>query len=72
MLSGAEALDMYICGRGHGLFELNQDLTPRHFVTDGVHAARYLLSTPLVGDYLEESLAQLGHSLDDVEPNRLG
>ena len=71
VLSGAEALDTYICGRGHGLFEPNQALTRWDIVTDDVHAARYLLTTPLVGDYLEEGLSQLGHSLDDAEVNRL-
>ena len=38
---------------------------------DDVHAARYLLGTPLVSDYLEEGLSQLGHSLEDFEVNRL-
>ena len=38
---------------------------------DDVHAARYLLGTPLVSDYLEEGLSQLGYSLDDFEVNRL-
>ena len=35
------------------------------------HIPRYLLGTPLVGDYLEEGLSQLGYSLEDFELNRL-
>jgi hypothetical protein len=36
-----------------------------------VHAARYLIGTPKLGDYLEEGLSQLGHSLEEFEVNRL-
>lgn len=36
-----------------------------------VHAARYLIGTPLLGDYLEEGLAAVGISLEDFEINRL-
>jgi hypothetical protein len=32
---------------------------------------RYLIGTPLVGDYLEEGLAELGYSCEDVEVERL-
>jgi hypothetical protein len=32
---------------------------------------RYLLGTPLLGDYLEEGLAELGHSCEDFEIDRL-
>lgn len=35
------------------------------------HIASYLMGTPKLGDYLEEGLAQLGHSLEDFEKNRL-
>jgi len=38
---------------------------------DEVHAGRYLIGTPLLGDYLEEGLSQLGISLEDFEVNRL-
>jgi len=31
----------------------------------------YLVGTPLLGDYLEEGLAQLGYSIEDYEVNRL-
>ncbi len=30
--------------------------------------ADYLLGTPLLGDYLEEGLSQLGFTLEDLEP----
>jgi hypothetical protein len=32
---------------------------------------RYLIGTPLLGDYLEEGLSELGYSCDDVEIERL-
>jgi hypothetical protein len=32
---------------------------------------RYLLGTPLLGDYLEEGLSELGHSCEDYEIDRL-
>jgi Protein of unknown function (DUF3775) len=35
------------------------------------HIAIYLMGTPKLGDYLEEGLAQLGHSLEEFEKNRL-
>ena len=38
---------------------------------DEVHAGRYLIGTPQLGDYLEAGLSQLGISLEDFEVNRL-
>ena len=35
------------------------------------HIPSYLIGTPTLGDYLEEGLAQLGHSLEEFERNRL-
>ncbi len=32
---------------------------------------RYLVGTPLLGDYLEEAVASLGYSLEDFEKDRL-
>ena len=32
--------------------------------------ADYLLGTPMLGDYLEESLIQLGRTVEDLEPAR--
>lgn len=34
-------------------------------------AAGYLIATPLIADYLEEGLSQLGHSCEDYEKGRL-
>lgn len=34
-------------------------------------AADYLIATPLIADYLEEGLSQLGHSCEDYEIGRL-
>jgi hypothetical protein len=35
------------------------------------HTATYLLGIPLLGDYLEEGLSQLGYSCEDYELGRL-
>jgi len=35
------------------------------------HVTRYLVHTPLVGDYLEEAMAALGYSFEDMEKDRL-
>lgn len=35
------------------------------------HTAGYLLGMPLLGDYLEEGLTQLGHSCEEFEIGRL-
>jgi len=43
----------------------------RAYRSDGRRTAAYLLGTPLVGDYLEEGLAMLGHSCEAFEINRL-
>ena len=34
-------------------------------------AARYLIDMPLLGDYLEDAAAQMGHNLSDVEYDSL-
>jgi Protein of unknown function (DUF3775) len=31
----------------------------------------YLIGTPLLGDYLEEGLSQLGYSIEDLEIGRM-
>ncbi len=33
--------------------------------------SEYLLGTPLLGDYLEEAMAQLGYTVEDLEPSRI-
>jgi len=35
------------------------------------HIPEYLVGTPKLGDFLEEGLAQLGYSLEDVKRDRL-
>jgi hypothetical protein len=35
------------------------------------HSANYLTGIPMLGDYLEEGLSQLGYSCEDYEINRL-
>ena len=39
--------------------------------TEDGKAADYLIATPLISDYLEEGLSQLGHSCEDYESGRL-
>jgi hypothetical protein len=39
--------------------------------TDPAHFTKYLMETPLLGDYLEEGLSQLGYSLAEFEAGRL-
>jgi hypothetical protein len=39
--------------------------------TRATQAAEYLLGMPLLSDYLEEALSQLGHACDDLERGRL-
>jgi len=35
------------------------------------HVTRYLVHTPLVADYIEEAMAGLGYSFEDLEKGRL-
>jgi hypothetical protein len=58
---------------GRGDFEPNQWKKARA-EAEGVahkHVTRYLVHTPLVGDYLEEAMAGLGYSFEDLEKGRL-
>lgn len=58
-------------GRGDGDVgnwdELRQEAARAH----NRRTAHYLLGMPLLGDYLEEGLSQLGYSCEDVEMGRL-
>jgi hypothetical protein len=56
---------------GRGDFSSFADARKEAEGLDEVHAARYLIGTPQLGDYLEEGLSQLGISLEDFEVNRL-
>ena len=58
---------------GRGDFEPNQWKKARAEAA-GVghkHVTRYLVHTPLVGDYLEEAMVSLGYSFEDLEKGRL-
>jgi len=56
---------------GRGEFGTFADARKEAEGLEDVHAGRYLIGTPLLGDYLEEGLSQLGISLEDFEVNRL-
>ena len=56
---------------GRGEFGTFADARKEAEGLEEVHAGRYLIGTPLLGDYLEEGLSQLGISLEDFEVNRL-
>lgn len=50
--------------------EWRQAKATAHLRHNGREAA-YLAGTPLLADYLEEAISQLGYSLDDFERDRL-
>jgi len=56
---------------GRGEFGTFADARKEAEGLEEVHAGGYLIGTPLLGDYLEEGLSQLGISLEDFEVNRL-
>ena len=56
---------------GRGDFDTFAEARQEAEGLEDVHAARYLIGTPLLGDYLEEGLSSLGVSLEDFEINRL-
>jgi hypothetical protein len=56
---------------GRGDFDTFAEARQEAEGLEDVHAARYLIGTPLLGDYLEEGLSSLGISLEDFELNRL-
>jgi len=67
-----EQLDMLaLTWLGRGEFGTFAEARQEAEGLDEVHAGRYLIGTPLLGDYLEEGLSQLGISLGDFEVNRL-
>jgi len=67
-----EQLDMLaLTWLGRGDFGTFTDARKEAELLEEVHAGRYLIGTPLLGDYLEEGLSQLGISLEDFEVNRL-
>lgn len=54
-------------GRGDGDIEDWADLRAEASRAHNKRTAEYLLGTPLLGDLLEEGLAQFGHSLEEFE-----
>jgi len=58
-------------GRGDGMKDEWTDLVQQAKDSRSDHTAEYLLGIPLLGDYLEEALSQLGHSCDEYEMGRL-
>ena len=58
-------------GRGDGMKDEWADLVQQAKDSRSDHTAEYLLGIPLLGDYLEEALSQLGHSFDEYEMGRL-
>ncbi|MFB9261919.1 DUF3775 domain-containing protein [Bradyrhizobium erythrophlei] len=54
-------------GRGDGDVDDWEDIRAEAARAHNKRTAEYLLGTPLLGDYLEEGLTQLGHSPEDFE-----
>jgi hypothetical protein len=54
-------------GRGDGDLDGWSDLRNEAGEAHNERTARYLIGTPLLGDYLEEALAQFGESCEDYE-----
>jgi hypothetical protein len=54
-------------GRGDGDLDHWDDIRAEASRAHNRRTAEYLLGTPLLGDYLEEALAQLGHSSEEFE-----
>ncbi len=58
-------------GRGDGTLADWDDLRNEAQLQHNAQTAAYLLGEPMVADYLEEGLSQLGLSCADVELDRL-
>lgn len=58
-------------GRGDYTADLWEDAVRRAGETVDKTVVEYLVGIPLLGDYLEEALSQLGHSCEEYEMNRL-
>jgi len=54
-------------GRGDGELGDWDDIRGEASRAHNRRTAQYLLGIPLLGDYLEEALAQLGHSVEEFE-----
>jgi|SRR5271167_1603536 len=70
-LERIELLALMWSGRGdYGKEEWRDALLEARRIHDEKETA-YLVGTPLLGDYLEEGLSQLGYSIEDYEIGRL-
>jgi hypothetical protein len=58
-------------GRGDGTKDDWSDLVEQARDARSDHTADYLLGMPLLGDYLEEALSQLGYFCDEEEIGHL-
>ncbi len=58
-------------GRGDDTKDGWEDLLNQARDAHNEHTASYLLGIPLVSDYLEEGLSELGYSIEDFEMGRL-
>ena len=54
-------------GRGDGDLDIWDDIRAEASCAHNRRTAEYLLGTPLLGDYLDEALAQLGHCSEEFE-----
>ena len=54
-------------GRGDGGLESWDELRTRAVQAHNNRTASYVIETPILGDYLEEALSELGVSLEDFE-----
>jgi hypothetical protein len=58
-------------GRGDGTLEEWAELRAEAARMHNRHTASYLLGIPLLPDYLEEALAEFGHSCEEFEKDHL-
>ena len=65
-----ELLALTWLGRGDYTKEWREILEEAHRVHDE-RETQYLVGTPLLADYLEEALSQLGYSLEEFEIGRM-
>jgi hypothetical protein len=67
----ADLIGLLRLGRGDGTLEEWDDMRTEGFGEHAGNVAAYLLGEPMLGDYLEEGLAQFGMSCSEFEIGRL-
>ncbi|HEX6980122.1 MAG TPA: DUF3775 domain-containing protein [Alphaproteobacteria bacterium] len=67
----ANLLALMWIGRGDYAVDEWNDVLAEARALEDERGADYLIGTPLVGDYLEEGLSQMGYSCEDFEEGRL-